>query len=179
VTILGGGHVIHRRIFADGVHTVMTAFAGIGHALVIERTRGKTVGVVAHAAIFGCRDMCGRLTDSIRAVMTGSTIAGDTIVSKDRGFKRAGIVAEMAILVRGNMVCRRIFAGGKYTVMTAVTTRSHTGMVKHAGGKTGGDMAYGAILGSGNMIRRFACGRSAVMAGSAVVHDTGVIEYSR
>ena len=59
MTILGGGHVIRRRILAGGVHAVVTAFAGIGHALMIKHPGGKTVGVVAHAAILGGGDMGG------------------------------------------------------------------------------------------------------------------------
>ena len=51
VTILGGGHMVHRRILAGGVHAVVTAFATTGYAGVIEHTGSKTVGVMTDAAI--------------------------------------------------------------------------------------------------------------------------------
>ena len=156
VTILGGGHVIRRRILAGGVHTVVTAFAGIGHALMIKHPGGKSVGVMAHAAILGRGNMSGRLAGSKRAVVARGAIAGDAVVSEDRRFKRVSIMAKVAILGSGQMVRCRIFAGGKYTVVTSVTTRCHALVIEHAGGKTGGNMAHGTVFRGGNMICRLA-----------------------
>jgi len=62
VAILGGGHMVHRRSFAYGVHTVMAAFAIIGHTQVIERAGGKIAYAMANAAIVGRRNVIRRLT---------------------------------------------------------------------------------------------------------------------
>ena len=63
--------------------------------------------------------------------------------------------------------------------MTTVTAIGDTRVIKHAGGKTAGDMAHRTIVRGGNMIYRLADGCRAVMTGSTVVYDTGVIEHRR
>jgi len=176
VTILRCGHVIHRRILAYGVHTVVAAFAVIGHTLVIERAGGKTAYAMAHAAIRSRRNMCGRLAGSIRTIVTSGAIAGDTVVIKDRRFKRASRVAKVAILVRGDMVCGRIFAFSIYTVMTTFTRRGNALVIEHAGGKASGVMAHPAILVCRNVIYRLTHCIRAVMAAGAITGDAYVSE---
>ena len=168
--------MIRRRILAGGVHTVVTAFAGIGHALMIKHPGGKSVGVMAHAAILGRGNMSGRLAGSKRAVVARGAIAGDAVVSEDRRFKRRGVVAKVAILVRGDMVCRRIFAGGKYTVMTTFARRGNTLEIEYARGKAAGAVAHPAVFGGGNVIYRLTRGKRAVMAAGAIAGDADVSE---
>ena len=69
VAVLCGWYMVHRRIFAGGVHTVMTAFAGNGNTLVIKRTGGKTVGVMADPAVLGSGDMIYRFTHGGSTIM--------------------------------------------------------------------------------------------------------------
>ena len=84
VTVLAGGHMIGCRILADGVLTVVTPFAGDGHALVVKHTGGKTIGVMAHTAILGRGNVRSRFSNSRRAIVAGGTIAGDTGVIENR-----------------------------------------------------------------------------------------------
>ena len=63
--------------------------------------------------------------------------------------------------------------------MATFATTGYTSMIKHAGGETTGDVAHGTILCGGNMVHRLADGRRAIVAGGAVIHDTGVIEHGR
>ena len=109
--------------------------------------------------------------------MAAGAIARDTIVTEDRGPECCGGVAEVTILCRGQVVGRRILAGRKLSVVATVTAIAHPGVIKHAGGKAAGDVTHRAILGSGNMIHWLANGGGAVMTGSAVVQDAGVIEH--
>ena len=109
--------------------------------------------------------------------MAAGAIAADAIVTEDRGTECHGGVAEVTILGGGQVVGGRILTSRKLSVMTAVTTIVDTRVIKHAGGKTAGDMTHRAILGGRNMIHSLANGGRAVMTGSAVVHDAGVIEH--
>ena len=45
VTILGGGHMVYRRIFTGGVYTIVAAFAANSNTFVIERPGGEVSGV--------------------------------------------------------------------------------------------------------------------------------------
>ena len=138
----------------------MAGRAVVHDAGMIKGGAGKIGGVMTDAAILGGGNMRCRLTPGsqffMRSIMAGGAIAGDAVVSEDRRFKRVSIMAKMAILFRGDMVCRRIFAGGKYAVVTSVTTRCHALVIEHAGGKTGGNMAHGTVFRGGNMICRLA-----------------------
>ena len=53
MAVLGGGHMVHRRILAGGVDAVVATLASYGHALMIKHPGGKTAGVMTHAAILG------------------------------------------------------------------------------------------------------------------------------
>ena len=75
------------------------------------------------------------------------------------------------------MVDGCIFTGSILAIVATVTASCYTLVIKHASGKTGGDMAARTIFCGGNMIHRFASGRCTIMAGSAVIHDTGMIEH--
>ena len=96
----------------------------------IKRGTGKTLSIVAHAAIF-----------------TGSDVP-------------------------------QVFAAGQYTVMTGSTITSYTGMIKGGRTKTGGQMTLTAIRISGHMHRGFAGCAIAVVAITAIIHDTCMIEPS-
>ena len=76
----------------------MTTGAAVGDAGVIKHTRSKPGGVRADTAIIRRRNMICGFTGGDSAIMAGSTITGDALVSKDRWTKRSGGMTKMAIL---------------------------------------------------------------------------------
>ena len=152
VTVLGGGHMVHRRILTDGIDPIVTSSAVVGDASVIKHTGGKSTGIVAHPTILGSGDMCGGFTRGDRAVVAGCTIAGDTFVREDRGPKRRGGMTKVAILRSGYMISGRFLTRGINTIVTPVTAIGYTGVIKHAGSKTASNMAHGTIFRGRNMI---------------------------
>ena len=51
MTVLCSWYMVCRRILTRSVLTVVTTVAGVGNALMIKHTRGKTGGVMTHPAI--------------------------------------------------------------------------------------------------------------------------------
>jgi hypothetical protein len=88
-------------------------------------------------------------------------------------------MAKMAILSCRQMIHGCILAGRKLPVVTTGATRANAGVIKHPGSKTADDMTHRTIVSGGNMIHRFTDRRGAVMAGSAVIYDPGMIEHRR
>ena len=77
------------------------------------------------------------------------------------------------------MVYRRIFARGVLAIMAANTICCYPLVIKYPGNKTCGHMAHGTVFRGENMVCRLADSRCVIVAGSTVVHDTGVVEYRR
>lgn len=100
-------------------------------------------------------------------------------MAEDRRQKRRGRMAKMAILSRRQMIHGSILTSSKLPVVTTGATRANAGVIKHPGSKTADDMTHRTIVSGGNMIHRFTDRRGAVMAGSAVIHDPGMIEHRR
>lgn len=83
---------------------------------------GKIGGVMTDAAILAGGNMRRRLTSGSQffmcPIMAGRTITGDVVVTENRGRECRIAVAEMAILIRWQMVCCRLFGRGESTVVT-------------------------------------------------------------
>ena len=129
---------------------------------------------MAVRAIPGRGHMVGWLAESHRAVVAGSAVIYNTDMIKHPGSKRAGLVTDTAILGGGNVIHR--FADGG-CAMARRTVTHDTRVIKHRTNKSGGVMTDATILCGGNVCRRLANGCRAVVAGSTIVTDIGVVEY--
>ena len=103
----------------------MAGRAVVHDAGMIKGGAGKIGGVMTDAAILGGGNMRCRLTPGsqflMRSIMAGGAIAGDACVTENRWHECRVVVAEMAILIRWQMVCCRLFGRGESTVVTTFT----------------------------------------------------------
>ena len=121
MTVLRSGDMVHCRILANSIDAIVTAGAVVGDAGVIKHPGGKSTGVMAHAAIFRRWDVRGGFARGDRTVMAGCAIADDVLVIEDRGTKRRGGMAKVAILRGRQMVGCCIFAGSVLAIVTTIT----------------------------------------------------------
>ena len=114
--------------------------------------------------------------------MTGTTVINDTIMTEDRGCKRSVYMTITTILIRWQMIDRGIFTHRtqQLTAVATITTRRNVRM--HVAqecrrSKTGGGIMTDTAISLGrNMVCRLASTGYAIMAGCAVVDDSGMIE---
>ena len=99
--IVGGGHVVD--FLTHGRHAVVARGTVTHDTGMIKHRTNKGGGVMTDTTILGSGNVRTRFRGGIgiRAVMTGSAIARDVLVTEDRGTKRRGGVAEVTILGRG------------------------------------------------------------------------------
>lgn len=80
-----------------------------------------------------------------------------------------------AILGGGKVV--GVLAECDHAVVTRRAVVDNAGMIEYSRSKAGRAMANRTVFSRGYMNYRFANGGRAVMTGSTVIHDTGVIEH--
>jgi len=115
--ILGGYHMgrIDLRIFASGGGTVMAGIAtrgqhrGVGMVDIgvgkISRVMAKCA-IVSGCGVWGCGCLPPGTQSSKAAIVAGSTITGDTLVSQHRGWCKPGHrMAGITILASRHMTC--------------------------------------------------------------------------
>lgn len=158
------GRDVGRR-FADRYDAVVTGYAVVYHAGMIEQRAREAVGVVAGDAILVCWNMGNRLVSGpgryVAAVVAGETGTADSLVIDDAANKGFGGVAEVTIQGGGNMPLG--FADFRPAV-AGVAVVDGTDMIKSGADETAGSVAYAAVLVGLNVLGRFALGEHAVVA---------------
>lgn len=170
-----GIHHACRRI------AIVTGRTIVDDASMIEGCRHEAARVMAYTTILIGRDMTGFLGCRETGAMTGRAVIHDARVAKARRFKTGGLMAVDAITVGRHMEV--VFADSGITVMTGDTVVDDALVFKPGVGKRCWSMAYRAILGGWNVgridFRVLANGVDTIVAGCAVIHDTGMIEHRR
>lgn len=177
-----GGHGIYHTL---RIIAIMTPDAIVRDAGMVDRRRFEGTGRMADTAILTGHDM----TDFFRRGKTG-IVAGCAVVHyahmiKGCRFKPGGLVAVPAISVGRHMVGRGRFSPGGCTIVARRTGIIDTDklVIKPGTGEGCRIMAQRTIVADWDMGRvdlgRGADGIDPVVAGRTVVHDPGMIEYSR
>jgi len=148
-----------------------------GDAGMVEDAGDKAADTVTDAAVRTGYNVVLRFARGENAVVAGSTGIDDAGMLECRRREAGCVMAIVTILLRRDMAGYFAPGGGEPAVVATFATIADAAMGECRWRETNAnDMAHVTVIDGRNVVNRFAGGESLVMAGSAVVHNPGVIE---
>ena len=176
--IQAGGNMV--GILAGRRDTV-TRRAVVDDTGMVKGGRDKAAWGMADPAILGGFDMIDFFGRGETGIVTGCAVIDNTVMAEGSRLESGSLVAVDTIAVGWHVVV--ILARGGNTIVAEYAVVHDALVFKTRIGEGRGGVAQRAIVGDGD-VRRIDLGRGAgcidaVVAGSAVIDDPGMIEYRR
>ena len=157
VALYGGRQVVLRLERSSAARTMAISTPSDRATIVYPRTANESSCRMAGTAIQRSCDMVAMFADGRRTVVTRTAIIDDSGVVKACWNKSAGVVADAAILVGGQMVTR--LGRRKTGVVAGCTVVDNSRVIEHGGQEAGCLMTVDAVCTRWHMIKCLA-GRS-------------------